>query len=200
MGARKFTAVERILPILPQEDLCIVEIGSERGEGSTTYLANFAKRHGISFYTVDFDPIQYEAAKQICGDSAFCMKGEDFLQNVFPTLKKTIAFLYLDNFDFIYDHLVGLVDNQIHRYKDLGVSMNNENSKLVHLHQTQLAEPFMHPQGLILCDDTFRRGQEWDGKCAYAVPYLLSKGWHILEFDSGERHHSHGYDLLSRSK
>jgi hypothetical protein len=111
---------------------------------------DFARRYGVSFYTVDFDPAQYENARRICesGNSdtnsveikAFCMKGEDFLSDVFPSMNKCIMFLYLDNFDFIYDHLVGLVDNQISTYKNLGVTMNNKNSKLVHLKQTQLAE------------------------------------------------------------
>lgn len=76
--------------------------------------------------------------------------------------------------------------------------MNNETSKRVHLQQTKLAESYMHPQGIILCDDTFKRGDEWDGKCAYAVPYLLSNGWRILESDSGARHHANGYSLLRR--
>lgn len=208
MGARKYTYIETFIPYIwayRQSNACIVEIGSERGEGSTSYFVEFAKTHGISFYTVDFDPVQYENAKRICEaatvpDSieikAFCMKGEDFLTDVFPSINKQIMFLYLDNFDFIYDHLVGLVDNQIAAYKNLGVTMNNKNSKLVHLKQTQLAEPFFHPHGAVLCDDTFKRKDEWDGKCALAVPYLLSKSWHIVESNPGTIHHCHGYVIL----
>lgn len=209
MGAKKYTFIEKFIPNLwayRPSNPCIVEIGSERGEGSTRYFVDFARRYGISFYTVDFDPVQYENAKRMCesGDSdtdsveikAFCMKGEDFLADVFPSMNKSIMFLYLDNFDFIYDHLVGLVDDQISTYKNLGVTMNNKNSKLVHLKQTQLAEPFIHHHGVVLCDDTFKRGDEWDGKCSLAVPYLLSRGWHIIETDHGTQHHANGYVIL----
>jgi hypothetical protein len=207
MGAKKYTYVKTLIPTIDtykSEGACIVEIGSERGEGSTSFLANFAKIHEIPFYTVDFDPAQYATADAICRKMddpnirAFCMKGEDFFTNVFPSLNNTIAFLYLDNFDFIYDHLVGHVDHQISAYQALGVTMNNRNSKRAHLKQTQLAEPFMHPLGFILCDDTFRRGPEWDGKCAYAIPYLLSREWQIVESDPGSSAPDNGYAVLQR--
>lgn len=202
MGAKKYTCIESITSPPPQG--CIVEIGSERGEGSTTFFTNFAKKHNLSFYTVDFDPQQYKHAAQICASAdspeiqAFNMTGEAFLKDVFPSFNKQIFFLYLDNFDFIYDHLVGLVDNQITAYRNLGVTMNNKNSKLAHLQQTELAEPYMTANGVILCDDTFRRGDEWDGKCATAVPFLLYKGWRIIDSNPGKVRHDHGYVLLQR--
>ena len=206
MGAKKYTCLETLVNVPHQTHACIVEIGSERGEGSTTFFVNFAKKHGVAFYTVDFDPEQYNHAAAICARAgsdniqAFNMTGEAFLKDVFPSFNKPIFFLYLDNFDFIYDHIVGLVDNQVAAYRALGVTMNNTNSKIAHLQQTELAEPHMDENGIILCDDTFRRGDAWDGKCASAVPFLLYKGWRILDSDPGTRHHDHGFVLLQKTR
>ena len=144
--------------------LCIVEIGSERGEGSTAFLAETASRLGMAFYTIDFDSAQADAATSICARFAnpnilaFHMTGEDFLTNVFPKLGKQIFFLYLDNFDFIYDGIVGQCNDLISRYAELGTKMNNENSKDAHLRQAELALPFTYEGSIILCDDTFKRG------------------------------------------
>jgi hypothetical protein len=202
MGARRYTVL-KILPLPDvKSDLCIVEIGSERGEGSTTFLADMAAKLGISFYTVDFDPVRAEEASKICKQfdnpeiAAFHMTGEDFLTNVFPTFGKKIFFLYLDNFDFIYDHIIGLCDKDISRYAELGAVLNNENSKDVHLRQTELALPFTYTGSFILCDDTFKRGHQWDGKCAYAVPFLLSKKWKIIDINEGINRHDDGFVLL----
>lgn len=210
MGARKYTFAEKVIDILPEnrDNLCIIEIGSERGEGSTTYFVNFAKEHHISFYTVDFDPIQSENAATICRSvelpvnveaKSFCMKGEDFLANVFPSLNKRIVFLYLDNFDFIYDHIIGyqFVNDQICRYNELGTLMNNDVCKEVHLLQATLALPVMSTNSYILCDDTFRKNDKYDGKCGAAVPFLLQNGWDIVEHNDGSASHSDGYYLLS---
>ena len=50
--------IPAILPWVPQQlpsNSVIVEIGSERGEGSTLWLADLAEQHGIKLHTVDID-------------------------------------------------------------------------------------------------------------------------------------------------
>ena len=57
----------------------MIEIGSDRGEGSTRWLAEFAARNGRSFFTVDFSPEGYLNGQRACGPCAFKGMGEDFL-------------------------------------------------------------------------------------------------------------------------
>ena len=77
-----------------------VEIGSDRGEGSTAYLSQFAERTGRDFFSVDFAPEGVANARRVCGACAYQGLGEEFLQNAFSTVSKfgTISFAYLDNY------------------------------------------------------------------------------------------------------
>jgi hypothetical protein len=101
MGAQAYGLIEDI-PFLPGE--CVVELGSERGEGSTYYFVEYCGGRGIPFYTVDPDKNDgYTTASQIARCHAYCMTGEQFLAEVFPSFGLKIKFAYLDNFDWAWE-------------------------------------------------------------------------------------------------
>ena len=60
----------------------MIEIGSDRGEGSTRWLAEFAAQGGRDFFTVDFSPEGFHNAYRSCGACAFKGMGEDFLAGI----------------------------------------------------------------------------------------------------------------------
>jgi hypothetical protein len=186
MGAKAFQLIKlpEIKARLKKLKGSIVEIGSDRGEKSTQFLNDFAKKHDLDFFTVDIDDEIYKNAVNICGDKAYQMTGELFLSQYFPKNKK-IGFAYLDNFDFIYEEIIGskVVLGQIENYKKYGIEMNNENSKQTHLEQTKLiAENYADDYCVILFDDTYlNKNGDLDGKGHYAVEYLLENGWIVIE-------------------
>lgn len=61
------------------DDGNLIEIGSDRGEGSTRWLAEFAAKHHRNFYTVDFSAEGYRNGQRACGGCAFKGMGENFL-------------------------------------------------------------------------------------------------------------------------
>jgi hypothetical protein len=86
----------------------MIEIGSDRGEGSTRWLAEFAARQGKKFYTVDFSSEGYLNGQRACGSCAFQGMGEAFLKGQFDVLN----FLHL-----IYSHAsVFCFQIHIHRF------------------------------------------------------------------------------------
>lgn len=160
----------------------IVEIGSERGEGSTAYFEEFAKKKGMPFFTVDMDIAPHEAAKSICGARAYRMTGERFLAEEFHKFGLHIHFLYLDNFDWTWGGEVGaqIEAVQSRDYSRNGLVLSNTNSQLAHCVQAALATQFM-PSGYVLFDDTWKEGDQWSGKGGTAMPMLLHRGFTVVE-------------------
>jgi hypothetical protein len=80
----------------------IVEIGSERGEGSTDYFSQLAEQHKVDFHTVDILDHSIDRVNQpnvnwhVDDGTAWCQKK-------YPKINKKISVLYLDNFDFIFN-------------------------------------------------------------------------------------------------
>ncbi len=69
----------------------MIEIGSDRGEGSTRWLAEYAAKSERNFYTVDFSPEGFHNAQRSCGTCAFKGMGEDFLTGNFSlTLMRSL--------------------------------------------------------------------------------------------------------------
>jgi hypothetical protein len=107
-----------------------VELGVDRGEGSTKWFSEHAKTKATRFYGVDMDPDQIERAKnnfmykkyavlgldgqlhmtQVPDHEGFAnhielvaAKGEDFLKTLHEQNPSTkISLMYLDNFDWDY--------------------------------------------------------------------------------------------------
>jgi hypothetical protein len=180
-----------------------VEIGVDRGEGSTKFFADLAEAMSTEFYGVDADPAQIEratAALSVDGKlpghvHLSADKGEDFL-NKFDRSKK-ISLVYLDNFDWNYWLSVPeepFVPGQRQHYKDvLKVEMLNLNSQLVHLVQAIKLMPLMSANSIIVCDDTWYEPKEgiFIGKCSAAVPFLITQGYQLIHH-SGYRNHNGG--------
>ena len=79
-----------------------VEIGCERGEGSTKYFAELAQLHNTILHAVDI--LQY-AQNEVAHPSIMwhVSDGATWCQEQFPLFEQKISCLYLDNFDFIYN-------------------------------------------------------------------------------------------------
>lgn len=181
MGARAYVVLEEFSDIHDGE--CVIEIGSERGEGSTKWLSSFCSEREASFHTVDVDPFIYSEARKIvsqhAGCSAHCMLGEDFLED----LHEQVRFAYLDAFDYVTEEIEGQgwVQDQIARYRELGLDMTNAASEISHLEQAKLVVEKAASRCAILVDDTYRDRESWTGKGALAAPYLRELGFEISD-------------------
>jgi len=168
------------LPTIPP--VIALEIGADRGDGSTEFLARYFQTRGIPFVTVDFEAGACQRASKIPGITVIQMKGEDYLKSSLGFVE--ICFAYLDNFDYIWPSIEhqGFVHDQIRLYAEHGIEMNNENSRLAHLAQAKLIECRMPPQGVIIFDDTWwnLRLRKFDGKGGYGVPWLLGLDFRII--------------------
>lgn len=191
-----------------------VELGVDRGEGSTQWFADQAKQRNTEFFGVDMDPDQIaQALKNLRTKSAtvnadgtltvsvgdlpdhvhlVADRGEIFLDRFasqYPDKKISLA--YLDNFD--WDYWLGIQEEEFvagvkQKYLDkLGAEMNNINSQLTHLLQAYRLIPLMTANSVVVCDDTWAMPQEgiFSGKCSAAIPYLMLHGFKIL--------HNEGY-------
>jgi hypothetical protein len=164
-----------------------LEIGSERGEGSTKFLADLAQKFGTVLHTVDLDKQKANAFDHpsIVWHTG---KGSEWVKTEYPKIGKKISLVYLDNFDWNHWPRVKghWVQTQIAEYKEkFNIEMNNENSKQEHLEQVINLLPWLSDSSTVLCDDTFQvdgtRGGKWDGKCALALPYLQQFGFNIAD-------------------
>lgn len=172
--------------------LCVVEIGSERGEGSTAYLRDWAQAHGLNFHTVDVtsDAKTHFADNPDNINFHIVNTGHEWCRDVLPTLGKQIVVLYLDNFDWIDPvNLQYLwLHDQIAAYSARGVVMNNENSQEEHRLQTLYCLPYMAPQSIILIDDSYEditSPTGWGGKCGTAIPLMIAAGYTVANTPKG---------------
>lgn len=180
----------------------IVEIGGERGDGSTSHFLRFAADHRLPFWSIDIAQRPSEHPSVITGTS-----GEDWLTHTLPTLRTQVAFAYLDNFDWPYASLghKRWLQDQVAEYAARGVSLTRENSMQAHLNQTLLLEPHLAPDAAILFDDTWPRpstapGPRFDGKGATALAHLLARGWRVLDASDPAIERYDGFVLVARGR
>jgi hypothetical protein len=159
----------------------LLEIGSDRGDGSTAVLSDIAVANQKILHSVDL------SAEVINGNSEkyhgkpinfYNIKGEDFLDK-YTDLKFSIVLL--DNFDWNWwgDNPPNFLKDQRDAYKSkFHLDMTNTNSQIAHLMQAIKLTNMLAEQCVIACDDTFlNSNQTYDGKCGAAVPYLLTLGF-----------------------
>lgn len=181
MGARAYRILEQHSNVA--QDECVVEVGSERGEGSTIWLAEHCAGHRITFYTVDIDPAIYKIAQKLVDKFETCSahlgSGEDFL----AVLDKKIRFAYLDGFDCIPEGLerADFIKYHRKRYRELGLRMTNRESARSHLAQARLVDENAASCCAVLIDDTFHRKGKWIGKGSLAMPYLEKRGFALSD-------------------
>jgi len=182
-----YKSIHKYVPQLGKVEGSLVEIGASRpgDDQSTQYLHDLAKSIGADFITCDIN-VQRIQELNDQGIPAVCDKGEDFL----PTYQPKVSIVYLDNFDWNWHPMATeyWTLDQIKEYRDnYNIEMTNVYSQAAHAHQAVLAETKTTDNSIICIDDTwFHSG--WDtyqGKGGAAVPYLLAKGYTVLETTNG---------------
>lgn len=185
---KTFEFARKYLPKIDPNSV-FVEIGSDRGEGSTAFLTQLAKENQTVLHTVDISNVtQSNVARNFkdIGDSIIChvQSGSQWAKEYGTTVGKPISLLYLDNFDWIWETLdiPYWIHNQINEYKNkFGIDMNNENCQQEHFDQMMYLYPWLTDNCLILLDDTYIKNQVWTGKCGPVVVWLKHQGFKILE-------------------
>lgn len=186
MGMKPYVLLEnKFQDINCSTDHIVLEIGSERGEGSSVWLHNWAKHRGMEFYSVDIDETAKHTVNNPDINFQVAESGSMWCKDVLPTLNKKIKVLYLDNFDWIHnewkDNLPPFLQNLINKYASRGVIMNNENSQNEHFLQIQYCLPYLDEESIVIVDDTYYDfpSDTWDGKCAKVMPFLAEHGYVI---------------------
>jgi hypothetical protein len=182
-----YKSIHKYVPRLGKVEGSLVEIGASRpgDDQSTQYLHELAQQLGIDFVTCD---INFQRVRDLNdqGIPAVCAKGENFL----PVYGPKISIVYLDNFDWNW-HPMATEDwtlVQIKEYREkYNVEMTNVYSQAAHVHQAVLVEAKTADNSIVCIDDTWFHST-WDtyqGKGGAAVPYLLAKGYAVLETTNG---------------
>ena len=160
----------------------MLEIGSDRYEGSTVFLADLAQKKNIDLYSVDVDTSAY---RRIRHPSVVWQHGtgSDWCRNILPDLGKKISLLYLDNFDYNWDvnkYNESIAQQQQEYRTRFGLDMNNQACQVEHMQQMIYCLPHMADRSIIMCDDTYLLNDCWVGKCGGPVIWLLAQGWKSL--------------------
>jgi len=163
----------------------IVEIGSDRWEGSSAYFADLAYTHGMRFISVDLDEGARRRIRRTINpdhDSITEFVHADGTGWSADFAGSTIRVLYLDNFDWDWrtDRQQSMIQDQIKWYQDKGLTMTNLNSQTAHLTQMVNLLPRMAVKSLVCVDDTYEYNGVFIGKGGAVVPYLLGQGFGIL--------------------
>ena len=158
----------------------MVEIGSERGHGSTALLAAMCKANGFDFVTVDVDPKISGDARALLRDishdfHAVCEYGEAFLEKT----ERVFHMAYLDAFDFWH------AEHPAERkaaYASRGTEITDDNAAAMHLACAKALKRSLAIGGYVCFDDVLTGAPEWKGKGRDAIPWLIANGFELLEW------------------
>lgn len=178
--------IETHLAVADQAD--ILEIGMNRGEGSTDFFIDYAQRRGVRFVGVD---MMINREMQAVTDNPpehcdfYITTGEDYLQIAKLTDRK-FSIVYLDNYDWNYWGASenGLIRNQrkiYEKHHPESEPFDNVHSQMAHLNQAIGLTDMLTPNSVVICDDTWfdQTNQIYLGKCGAAIPYLISIGFEV---------------------
>ena len=183
MGSKPYSKLENFDLAVDQNNI-VLEIGSERGEGSSSWLYAWAKQRNIEFYSVDVEHHTHREQTYPEINWIVTSSGSDWCKTSLPGLNKKIKVLYLDNFDWIWEpkNIPDWIQKQIDSYAQRGVTMNNQNCQEEHRLQLEYCLPYLDEQSVIIMDDTYYEHgnkSQLRGKCATAIPILLANGFKI---------------------
>ena len=189
MGARLHTKILEYLPNL--NNGVLLEIGSDRGEGSTQFFAGLVYGTQREFYAVDPSDFVEQNIQQYASyiPNFYFNKttGEEFLK----TFDKPVCYAYLDNYDWNSwedepkDTWEDWVAEMINEYTARGEIHSNETCKHVHLEQAKAIAALAAERCIIQFDDTYGNIDEHLlGKGATAVPWLLENGWKTVHISN----------------
>jgi hypothetical protein len=174
---------QSIASYLPEKSTGVfVEIGSERGEGSTISLNNLAGQHNTKLISVDINTDAKRRYEHQLDHTEFVVATGSAWARDFSTVPSDIALLYLDNFDYIWDinNVSPAIKMQTHEYAEQGIVMNNQNCQAEHMRQIIALRPCLAPDAVVVFDDTYCYNDCWIGKCGPAVVYLQAYGWSVV--------------------
>jgi hypothetical protein len=164
----------------------IVEIGSDRWEGSSAYFADLANTHSMQFITVDLDPgagirLRKTVAPEHVPLVEFVLAEGTAWSKQYsgPAIKA----LYLDNFDWDWstNRQSEMIEQQREWYSSQGITMSNLNSQTSHITQMVNLLPHMSAQCVVCVDDTYEYNGVFIGKGGAVVPYLLGQNFGLLQ-------------------
>lgn len=190
MGANKHDLIAQYEDSLSPGG-AVLEIGAAIKGGSTEFLYRFCLERGLPFFSYD------TFLSVTVGERT----GGSWLAEVFPKYKKKITWAYLDNFDWSYSQILneGWYKDQVIRYQAAGFTLSNENSQAAHLTQAKLVAQYAAKNCAILFDDTWQTLEGgYNGKGGLAIPYLLDKGWVIVEQSEPAVEPLDGYVLIGK--
>jgi hypothetical protein len=173
----------------------IVEVGSERGFGSTYYLAKYCVNNNLNFITIDPSEDSIQSARKIINKfssdklKAVKQTGEDFFKE--NDIRK-IVLAYLDGFDVIFPG-ASVSQDRVGFYASLGIDFLKDGNRIsaeVHLETAKLIFKNVVQGGVVAIDDTFYENNEWLGKGKLAVPFLLENGFKSVNSIERKRDHS----------
>lgn len=174
-------------------DGCVIEIGSDRGEGSTPFLADLCSQRSRNFYTVDIDEVRYRQSvllPSLPKGHVFKCSGEEFAANYWEWVGEPISFVFLDNYDWMYPEIYELPKEEFDiRWKPMLDSYaehfdghSNHKSQIAHLQQTVLLEKYGTDHCYFLFDDTWTiKDSTYTGKGGAAIVYLETLGFQVLK-------------------
>lgn len=182
------------------KDSVWVEIGSERGEGSTLALAGQAQRWGTVLHSVDIDDTCSRTTTHPC---LIChvQKGSTWARDYEKNVGKSISFLYLDNFDWIWNpaSIPDWISDQIEHYRTQHQqTMNNRICQQEHLSQMLFLTSWLKQECMIAMDDTYLQNSVWTGKCGAVCVYLEALGFETVHTSDGGTIMVRGFDALPR--
>jgi hypothetical protein len=176
MGSRAYTLAAE-LDYEPGD--VILEVGAERGEGSTEFLAGL----GVTLVTIDVDPQRLSALPHRANVLKIRGQAEFELRDWKAMVGEPIRFAWLDGHDWPYDGIPMDEATAYERlYRSRGQVFSRAASALSHLRIVQAIAEFVPAGGRIAIDDTWYRWPEgadiqcW-GKGGTAVPWLLDHGF-----------------------
>ena len=172
--------INNFLPQTPRG--VFVEIGSDRGEGSTHTMDELAQQHNTRLITVDISSKAQSRLSHTLTNTDFVVASGSVWARDFANTHTNIAVLYLDNFDYIWDidSVSAAIRQQMHDYAGQVIVMSNQNCQIEHMRQMVALTPLLSSDAVVAFDDTYCVNDCWIGKCGPAVVYLLSLGWSVV--------------------
>jgi hypothetical protein len=169
----------------------LLEIGSDRGDGSTYIFATLAKNLDRKLFSVDVDNDVIDHNREEFDKLPFSLPveffnqtGEDFLDEN-KDLKFSIVLL--DNFDWDWnpqsaDPDPSIVAQQVKYREQFNLEMTNHQSQFTHLRQAMRLTDMLTAEAMIVCDDTYWAQEygTYTGKCGAVIPYLEILGFSVV--------------------
>lgn len=182
---------------------CLLEVGAERGEGSTAFLVDVAQRKGMQLFSIDPDPDALDRVGNLKTHLII-----DQAENVLSDWQfNRIRFAWIDGADWPYSwherpdgehHQAWLAQREV--AKRWGGDVTREFSATSHLKIAKYLRGCVAYDAHVIFDDTWwqPRSERWQGKGMYAVPYLVQHtGWTVKDQVEGDEPDD-GYVYLVR--